>query len=319
MRPAAEAPRAARGRLITAATVAVAMLVTAPAADGSFPGRNGDIAFDAKFDCGYERTAIGVMGPDGSARRQISECEWGTHGPAWSPDGRSLLYSSYSGTWLTSADGSERRRTSGGWDASFAPDGLHYAYVHYAYMRSRGRRWRIWRTRIDGGDNRYLRAGRSPLWSPDGRTIAYYPERMRRAVRRKGVWIMNARTGERLRRVAPRWMTPLDWSPDGRRLLCRGFADGSDLYTVRADGKRRPRRLTRTPARSELQAAWSPDGRRIVFGAETRPDNDFQHFILTMSARGSDETVIWAGQRFDEFDEDNYIQTPNVSWQPLPD
>jgi Tol biopolymer transport system component len=259
MLPAAEAPPAASGRLITAAIVAVAMLVTASAADGSLPGRNGDIAFDAKFDCGFEHGAIGVMGPDGSARRQISECDWNTYDPVWTADGRRLSYWARGVTWLMSADGSERREMSRGIAPSFAPNGVHYAYVRY-----RGPVKRIWRARIDGGEGRHLRAGRSPLWSPDGRMIAYY---------RKGVWLMNARTGERLRRVAPRWMTPLDWSPDGRRLLCSGYADGSDLYAVRADGKRRPRRLTRTPARSESDAAWSPDGRRIVVGALTRPDN----------------------------------------------
>jgi hypothetical protein len=170
-------------------------------------------------------------------RRSSSQCRSATsiaRASYWAPGG----------TWIMAADGSERRWTSRGSEPSFAPDGLHYAYV-----RSRGGVRRIWRARIDGGDKHHLRAGRSPLWSPGGRTIAYY---------RKGVWIMNARTGERLRRVAPRWMTPLDWSPDGRRLLCSGYADGSDLYTVRAHGKRRPRRLTRTPARSESEAAWSP-------------------------------------------------------------
>jgi Tol biopolymer transport system component len=305
MRPTAEAPRRASVGLIGATAVVAAMLVSSSPALGSFPGRNGDIAFDAKFDCGYEDSAIGVMGPDGSARRQLSECDLFTADPVWTPDGRRLSYWARGVTWLMSADGSERREMSRGVDRSFAPDGRHYAYVRY-----RGPVKRIWRARLDGGEGRHLRAGRSPVWSPHGRMIAYY---------RKGVWIMNARTGERLRRVAPRWMTPLDWSPDGRRLLCGGYADGSDLYTVRADGKRRPRRLTRTSARYESDAAWSPDGRRIVFGAYTTPDNDTQHFILTMSAGGGDEAVIWAGQPFDEFDEDNYIHPPNVSWQPLPD
>ncbi len=303
MRSSVETPRSGSSRLIAAATVAAAMLVTAAAADGSFPGRNGRIAFSENFDCrGEGGTAIGSMRPDGSGRKQLSECRGFAFGPNWSPDGRSLLYSTFlGGTWLIASDGSEERQTSRGRAPSFASDGLHYAY-----MRSRGPVNRIWRARIDGSHERHLRAGQYPRWSPDGRTIAYY---------RKGVWTMNARTGERLRRVAAPGMTPLDWSPDGRRLL--GTRDG-DIYTVRADGSGRPRRLTRTPARSETEAAWSPNGRRIVIGATTEVVL-IQHFILTVSPRGSDEKVIWTGEPFDEEDENISFATPSVSWQPLPD
>ena len=101
---------------------------------------------------------------------------------------------------------------------------------------------------------------------------------------------MNARTAERLRRVASRRITPLDWFPDGRRLLCRNYdaAANADLYSVRADCRGAPQRLTRTPARDEPEAAWSAVGRRIVFGATTRPKNfHTQHFIVTMSVRGT--------------------------------
>lgn len=307
MHPSRQAPRTAGGRLVVAAGVAL-MLLTASPADGSFPGRNGAIAFSAKFGCGFESSAIGFMGPDGSAPTQLSECDWFTYGPTWAPDGRSLLYGTLSGTWLIGADGSERRITSRGMTPSFAPNGLHYAYV-----RRRGPVNRIWRAPVDGGEGRHLRAGRDPRWSPDGRTIAYY---------RKGVWIMNARTGERLRRVASRRMTPLDWSPDGRRLLCRNYdaAANADLYTVRADGRGDPQRLTHTPSRDEPEAAWSPDGRQIVFGATTQPDNfHYQHFILTMSPRGSRQTVIWTGEPFADDDEDNFSYTPTLSWQPSPD
>lgn len=307
MHPSREAPTRASGCPVAAASLVTLMLLTASPADGSFPGRNGAIAFSGKFDCGMDSSAIGSIAADGSALTQLSECDWFTYGPTWSPDGRSLFYGTLTGTWIMAADGSERRMTSRGMTPSFAPDGLQYAYV-----RRRGPVNRIWRAPVDAGEGRHLRAGRYPRWSPDGRTIAYY---------RKGVWIMNARTGERLRRVASRRMTPLDWSPDGRRLLCSNYGvAGADLYTVRPDGRGHPQRLTRTPARDEREAAWSPDGRRIVFGATTRPDNlHTQHFIVTMSARGSNETVIWTGEPFDDYDEDNSIYTPMVSWQPLSD
>ena len=75
MHPSREAPRRAGGRLVAAAGIAALMLLTAPSAYGSFPGRNGAIAFSGKFDCGFESSAIGSMGPDGSALAQLSECD----------------------------------------------------------------------------------------------------------------------------------------------------------------------------------------------------------------------------------------------------
>jgi Tol biopolymer transport system component len=304
MRLKAEAPRSAGGRLIAGATVAVAVLAAGSPAHGSFPGRNGDIAFAARFECGYDRSAIGVMRPDGSEPKQVSDCEYFTYGPSWFPDGRSLSYTSYFGTWVISADGSQLRKTSLGSDPSVAPDGRHYAYV-----RRRGPIRRIWRASIHGGEGRHLRAGRLPLWSPDGRTIAYY---------RKGVWLMNARSGQRLRRVASRRMSPLDWSPDGRRLLLRrNQTNDTDLYTVRADGSGRPGRLTRTPSRAELYAAWSSDGQRIVFAASTQISSFFFQFtVSTMGVSGRDETVIWTGEPFEGGNEEPSVIL-GVSWQPL--
>jgi Tol biopolymer transport system component len=235
--------------------------------------------------------------------------------PNWSPDGRSLLFTTYRTVWLIGADGSDRRQVSLGSAPSFAPDGRHYAY-----LRGPSYRKDIRRARLDGSDNRLLRRGRSPLWSPNGRTIAY--------VNRKGIWIMNARTGERLRRVASPGLLPVDWTPDGRRLLCLryweeyvGDVQNADLYTVRADGAGSPQRLTRTRRRSEGHAAWSPDGRQIVFAALTAPrEFQQQRSIWTMSAHGTREKRIWQEPAFSEDDEDRVTQSPvSLSWQPLTD
>jgi Tol biopolymer transport system component len=87
--------------------------------------------------------------------------------------------------------------------------------------------------------------------------------------REGGTWIIDADTGERIRRISRRPAAVLDWSPDGRTLLfgpACGF-DGlcdPDLYILRRDGTR-VRRLTDTPKREETDAVWSPDGRRIAF------------------------------------------------------
>jgi Tol biopolymer transport system component len=299
--------------------VACIALATASTAHAAFPGDNGRIAFSGGFGCGYESGAIASMKADGTRLRRLIDCDLVPSAPTWSPDGRALLFSTYATVWWMGADGVGRRRLFLGGFAfssapSFAPDGRHYAYV---YKPDDGLSSYIRRADLGGTGDRQLRAGGFPLWSPKGRRIAYF---------RKGIWIMNARTGERLRRVASRDFQPLDWSPDARQLLCLrylrdsvGGIQDADLFVVRADGTGRPRRLTRTPRRSEHHAAWSPDGRRIVFAALTAPGR-FQHqrSIWTMRSDGTHQKRIRQEPPYAQDDEDRVAESLNeVSWQPL--
>ena len=76
---------------------------------------------------------------------------------------------------------------------------------------------------------------------------------------------------------------PLDWSPDGLRILLesdRGGAD--DLWIVRPDGSDWVR-LTNSPG-SERYASWSPDGSTIAFSR----DGD----IWLMDAAGSNQRKL---------------------------
>lgn len=58
-------------------------------------------------------------------------------------------------------------------------------------------------------------------------------------------------------------------SPDGKNLA---FSALGYLYTLRLDGKSKPRRLTHDPI-GEYQPSWSPDGRSIVYVRWTARDN----------------------------------------------
>jgi TolB protein len=112
-----------------------------------------------------------------------------------------------------------------------------------------------------------------PQVSPDGRRLV---------VERRNSWVSRPRGGSALfvlnldgsgvRQITP-WRVAggdgPDWSPDGRRVVFRAprlvaFA-GSNLYTVRADGKDL-RQLTHFPKSVEvLSSSYAPDGKWIVF------------------------------------------------------
>jgi Tol biopolymer transport system component len=183
-----------------------------------------------------------------------------------------------------------------------------------AYLRGVGGRRDIRRARLDGGASRLLRKRewlRPPLlWSPRGQTIAYYRYR-------EGTWLISARTGDRLRRVTGPRLSPLDWSPDGRRLLCVRSRP-RDLYIVRANGKGTPRRLAPTPREYEIDAAWSPNGRRIAVLVKSSASPGFLRYTMrTMSTSGTHKRRI--SRTLVAGNEESPRNVPfSVAWQPLP-
>ena len=115
-----------------------------------------------------------------------------------------------------------------------------------------------------------------PQVSPDGRRIVFERRNVRTAQPEGGValWILNLRTG-RERRITPYALsagdTP-DWSPDGKRILFHNNQAqesnvSANLYTVRPNG-RGLKQLTfeEGGAVNYLGSSYSPDGRFIVVG-----------------------------------------------------
>ncbi|HEU5490454.1 MAG TPA: hypothetical protein VFU84_06640 [Gaiellaceae bacterium] len=139
--------------------------------------------------------------------------------PAWSPDGRLLLFQRGEcvrrscGTALSvvRADGSKLRRLVflpnhpiGDLDATWSPDGMRIAFQRPKSTRF-GREIVV--VRVDGSGLRVVTKGvydaTSPAWSPDGRTIAYGSE--------KSIYLVNA-DGSRKRRFVDLGGRPA-WRP----------------------------------------------------------------------------------------------------------
>ena len=94
--------------------------------------------------------------------------------------------------------------------------------------------------------------------SPDGKRLAF--------VVLDKLYIMDYPDGtpRRLAEMSAGEYQPT-WSPDGRWIafVTWDYAEGGQLYKVRADGRGDPRRLTQVAA-FYREPAWSPDGDRIV-------------------------------------------------------
>ena len=298
--------------------VAVVALAATPAAHAAFPGRNGRLAVGWGFGC--DGSMIATMKPDGSARRLLtpSACRHDNapdvRAPDWFADGSRMALLRGAAPATMNADGSGLARIPladrpffGEDKPSISRSGRQILFTRFR-PSPRGRIDQIWRARLDGTRAHKIRNGSGARFSPDGRRIAYIAPG-------GGVWLMNARTGARIRRVA-RSATSLDWSPNGHRLVLaasRPNSDNLDLYVARADG-RGVRRLTFTRRRSELEPVFSPDGDRIAYvRVRQRGETREQFSIFTIGVRGGRHRRIY---RSEVLETEEVLDPPSLSWRP---
>jgi TolB protein len=213
---------------------------------------------------------IFVMSLDGGDLQQVTKGQTINTSPSWSPDSRSLLYTSYKrhNPDLYSIDLDSGRETllsqrSGlNLGGKWSPDGSLLA-----------------ETVEEGGNSDIVlldRAGRivrrltdnwaidvSPSWSPDGRQIAFCSDR----AGTPQIYVMSA-DGGAARRVTftGKNNTAPAWSPKGDRIAYVSRLDGGfNVFTVKVDGSD-THQLTQGAGNNE-EPSWAPDGRYIVFSS----------------------------------------------------
>jgi Tol biopolymer transport system component len=275
-----------RRRAVSAPIVLLApVLVTVPPAEGAFPGRNGKIVFTAFYDrgsCGEVLDCVDfrlhLLNPRAGTSERLNGCpkrECDDSEPAWSPDGRWLVFvrdpygGGDSGVFIVRPGGSDLRPVKAGGAPTWSPDGQRLAFT----VRQPARRCCVsylFTGALDGADRSRLTStgeADSPAWSSRGR-IAFV-RKGRRGPR--DIWTIGA-DGSGLQRLTARGGEQPDWSPDGRKLVfTRSYEhrDGSFVDEVAMINGRggRARRLT---YRGGEFPVWSPDGKRIAFSRGSR-------------------------------------------------
>lgn len=303
--------------LVVASLVAAPALIVQRAAEATYPGGNGKIAFSSDhvgFPSGdYE---IYTINPDGTGLTALTANVGATdRQPAWSADGTQLVYTSTadggdSDIWRMNADGSgQTQLTFNGVEEGspdWSPDGTQIVFNSLADGD-----WEIYTMNAADG------SGLSQIttngifdccatYSPDGSTFAF---------QRGGydIWSMNVDgTGAtQLSFPPPSYSVGPTWAPDGSRILfARDFGYGSgwaEIFAMNPDGTALLN-LTNTCCYWESDATYSPDGAQIAFisnKAEGHPYFD----LYMMNADGSGYASLFAAAG----------QQSDVDWQPLVD
>ena len=170
--------------------------------------------------------ALWTLSSQGGAAKRILDDGYDARMPAWSPDGRRIVFQAYRSStwniWTVNADGTAlKQETSGPFDdrePHWSPDG-----GRIAFSSDRSGNYDVWTLTLAGGELRQLTANTAndfmPAWAPDGREIAFVSDRRDRGIYAVGVDSVT----ERLVSAETRTVATPSWSPDGRTVAYAAF------------------------------------------------------------------------------------------------
>jgi TolB protein len=247
----------------------LATQINQPAWAGTFPGPNGQIAFDSDRDTPPDQEEdenpnreIYVMNPDGTDQTRLTNNDEEDIQSSWSPDGEKIAFASNRDgnleIYVMNADGTDQ-------------------------------------TRLTNNDAIDI----NPSWSPDGEKIAFSSDRDQE-FGNDDIYVMNADDGSDVTRLTDDEDDDIEpsWSPDGEKIAFSSDRDDdegrNDIYVMDATDGSDVTRLTDTDA-DDRQPSWSPDGEKIAFNRVFNPEDvdvdDGQIFVMNADD-GSDVTRL---------------------------
>ena len=236
-----------------------------------------------------------VMSFDGQDLKQLTRNQTINLSPSWSPDNRSVLFTSYQDGRprlyeIEVSSGRQRLLSAlpgATYGARFSPDGGSIAVARevspgntdIVLMNPAGEVLRKLAS-SDGIDV-------SPSWSPDGRSFAFCSSRG--GSPQIYVGGLDGGTPRRLTFSGSYNTSPV-WSPKGDRIAYVGRVGGTfQIFTIAASGGE-PQTLTSSRG-DNVDPSWSPDGRYIMFSSS----RGGREQLFVMDARGEHEKQLTTG------------------------
>lgn len=210
-----------------------------------------------------------MMDYDGANQTRLTFNKWRDYMPAWSPDQRAIVFTSYRAgnpdlIILYPYEGKMVPVLTKGtnFSGAFSPDGKKLAFCS-----TRDGNAEIYVANVDGTSVRRITFNSAidtaPSWSPTGREIAFTSDR----TGFPQLYIMDAEGGN-VRKVSfgGNYLDSPAWSPDGERIAFVSRVNNFfDLYLLNLKNNQITK-LTESNARNE-SPSWSPDGRHLVFSS----------------------------------------------------
>ena len=234
-----------------------------------------------------------VMDYDGYGPKRVTSNREMSIMPTWSPDRRSVLYTTYrrnnqeivqldltSGTQRTWVPSESLNMTP-----AFSPDGQLVAYASANQGNSD-----IFTLNVGTKEivqlTAHPRADLSPTWAPDGRKLAFTSDRGGQPQ----IYVMK-RDGSRVRRLtfegkynaAPAWSPRGDWIA----YVCYVRGMGFKLCRMSPDGERRVQMTKGPSGEIDDSPSWAPDGRHLVFSSTRGGQSHI--YMMTIDGTGLEQ------------------------------
>jgi Tol biopolymer transport system component len=294
-----------------AALLLLGVLVLAPFARATSPGKNGRIAFMRKDAGGHWQIWVAGRRLTGATRLTAGPADSGW--PVWSPDGSKIAFDSsradpdphdsnaVNDIFVMNASGTDVRKLTdsvgASADAAWSPDESLIAFD--ADRGDHRAKQGIYLVAAGGGQIRRVTTlpandanDQAPRFSPDGKRLVFTRYRGTGSAEKAALFTVRL-DGTQLRQLTTFSIHAgdADWSPDGSRIVFEAYPNPAaygDVYVVEASGGR-PVDLTRNPVgrAGSADPVWSPDGRTILFLDNRRVNGVGRTGLATMNPDGS--------------------------------
>lgn len=224
--------------------------------------------------------------PDGSELRAITEAtpDENDVDPVFSPDGKSILFSSTRGgevgVWKLSLGGNKPERICDGDQAEWSADGRRIAFR---------RQERIYVRDLVGGGERCISPAdwphcSGPAWSPDGKRIAFAC----RWDAGNAIFLVDSEGGQPTKVYDKQGACEPHWSPDGTRIV---YETETHIATIAPDGTKN--RLVTYFGGVQRYGRFSPDGKSIVYCQGASERGPWELYIIP--AQGGTPALLTEG------------------------